>query len=60
MTERMLTLRQVAQTLNVSTRSVSRWIRAGQLEGVRTPGGHWRVPQSALEDMLRGTATPQS
>lgn len=39
---------EVAQELRCSTATVKRWLRTGQLEGVRLPGGDWRVPWSEV------------
>lgn len=35
---------EAAIELRASVHSVKRWLREGQLAGVRTPGGHWRIP----------------
>lgn len=39
---------EAAAELRVSVGCVKRWLRDGQLCGVRTPGGHWRVPLDEL------------
>jgi excisionase family DNA binding protein len=44
----LLTVGEAAQELRCSVASVKRWLRDGQIAGVRTPGGHWRVPISEL------------
>jgi excisionase family DNA binding protein len=53
-----LTAADVAETLGVSTRTVLRWIGAGELSAVRLPGGRLRVPQTALAAHLAAWATP--
>lgn len=40
---------EVAQELRVSVGTVKRWLRNGDLEGVRLPGGDWRIPWSEVE-----------
>jgi excisionase family DNA binding protein len=47
-----LTAADVASTLGVSTRTVLRWIDAGDLAAVRLPGGRLRVSQAALAEHL--------
>jgi excisionase family DNA binding protein len=39
---------EVAQELRVSVGTVKRWLRNG-FEGVRLPGGDWRIPWSEVE-----------
>jgi excisionase family DNA binding protein len=40
----------VAAHFQVDPATVRRWIRGGRIAGERTPGGHWRVKASALEE----------
>ena len=51
--ERLLKPAEVAKTLNVSHGAVNRWIRLGQIEYVRLPGGTYRIPQSEVDKLLR-------
>ena len=48
----MLTVSRVAAQLGVSSRQVRRWIRAGTLGAVITPGGHYRIRQDELDRLL--------
>lgn len=48
--DRKLTTNVVASRYGVQARTVREWIRRGQLRAERTPGGHFRVPESALID----------
>lgn len=45
---RLLTIAEVADFFAVSRASVSRWIAAGSIAAVKTPGGRTRIPESAL------------
>ena len=47
----LLTTREVAQRMGVSLRTVQLWADAGLLAAVRTPGGHRRIRQSAVETL---------
>jgi excisionase family DNA binding protein len=49
---RFLTSAQVAETVGVSPRTVSNWIRDGHLKAFRTPGGHGRVAEEDLRRFL--------
>ena len=39
---------EAAAELRTSAATVKRWLRSGELTGVRLPSGHWRVPLSEL------------
>ncbi len=54
---RYLTCAEVAETLSVSTRTVLRWIDAGDLPAVRLPGGRLRVSEQTLCSHLAGWST---
>jgi len=54
-TETYLTTGQVASRLQVSRKTVTYWCAAGLVPGAwKTPGprGSWRVPESAVKDIL--------
>ncbi|NYF78938.1 helix-turn-helix transcriptional regulator [Granulicella arctica] len=53
----LLKPREAAAALGVSYATVKQWILAGTLKTVRTPGGHHRIPQSALTPMLKSSPT---
>jgi transposase len=66
MTDRLLTAREVAGTLTVSTETVLRWTRLGKFEGVaiRLPSGQLRYRETRLDERIeewaateRGSAT---
>lgn len=53
----LLTPRQAAEKLGISYPALKHWILAGRIRTVKTPGGHHRIPVSALEEFLpTGTA----
>jgi excisionase family DNA binding protein len=57
--ERLLTTREVAIILRVSTETVLRWHRNGKLPfAIRLPGGELRFPEQRLYDWLAARATP--
>ena len=53
--ETLLTPREAAAEIGVSYAAVKQWILAGKLKSTKTPGGHHRVPQSALKPLLKST-----
>ena len=52
-----LTCAQVADEVGVSTRTVMRWVAAGDLPAVRLPGGRLRVAQADLAARLAAWST---
>ena len=53
MQDRMLTVQQVADRLQVAPESVRRWLRSGELGGVNLGGkGGWRVTETDLAGFL--------
>lgn len=57
MTGPLLTAREVAQLLGVSSETVLRWTRDGKLPGFRLPGGALRYRETELEGWLTERAT---
>ena len=55
--EVLLTPREAAAAIGVSYATVKQWILAGKLKSATTPGGHHRVPQSALKPLMKSTPT---
>ena len=53
--EALLTPREAAAEVGVSYATVKQWILAGKLKSTKTPGGHHRVPQSALAPLVSST-----
>lgn len=50
----LLTVAQAAALLNVSDRTVRRWIEAEKIPFLELPSGAYRIPQGALLASLRG------
>ncbi len=51
-----LTTSEVADRLRVSRATVTNWLQDGRLKGVQLPTGTWRIPESAVDDFIRGAA----
>jgi len=49
----LLKPREAAAALGVSYPTLKRWILDGTIKTIKTPGGHHRIPQSALTPMLK-------
>ena len=49
---KLLTPREAARMLGISYPTLKQWIYRGKLRSVRTPGGHHRIPLSALDRYL--------
>ncbi len=49
--EKLLTPEQVADTLQVSVKTIKNWLRSGKLRGIKT-GQLWRIEPEALEEYL--------
>jgi len=55
----ILTVRQIAEKLQVNTETVYRWLRKGKLTGYRA-NRLWRVGESDLEAFLNRKQEPAS
>jgi excisionase family DNA binding protein len=55
--ERLLTTREVGGRLGVSTETVLRWVRRGELPAFRLPSGALRFREADLEAWLAARAT---
>src|SRR6202789_3769923 len=53
----LLKPREAAAALGVSYATLKQWILAGTLKTIKTPGGHHRIPQKALEPLLKSKPT---
>ncbi len=48
----LLTPREAAAALGISFPTIKQWILRGKIRTIKTPGGHHRVPTSALDAYL--------
>jgi molybdopterin-binding protein len=46
--DHLFTPREAATAIGVSYATIKKWILAGTLKTIRTPGGHHRIPESSL------------
>lgn len=49
----LLKPREAATALGVSYPTLKQWILSGKLQTVKTPGGHHRIPESALKPLTQ-------
>jgi len=54
----LLTAREVADLLGMSTETVLRWVRQGRLPAFRLPGGAIRFREDEIDGWLAERATP--
>jgi molybdopterin-binding protein len=53
--ESLLRARDAAVQLQISYPTIKQWIYRRQLKAVKTPGGHYRIPQSEIDRLLYRT-----
>jgi excisionase family DNA binding protein len=51
--DELLTPAEVATMLRVTSKTVTRWAKAGKVSSVRTLGGHRRFHMREIEDLMR-------
>jgi molybdopterin-binding protein len=56
----LLTPRQAALRLGISYPTIKQWIYAGKLKTVKTPGGHYRIPEAELDQFLHKAKQPDT
>src|SRR5580698_1282656 len=56
----MLTPRETALRLGISYPTVKQWLYQGKLKAVKTPGGHYRIPESDLDGLLHTVKQPET
>jgi excisionase family DNA binding protein len=49
----LLTAAEVAEEFRVDRRTVVRWAKDGKIDFIRTIGGHFRFPISAVEKLRK-------
>ncbi len=50
--ELTMSVREIAETANVNSETVRKWLRDGKLRGARHEGRQWVIPRSALNDIV--------
>ena len=55
-TDILLKPQEAAAALGVSYPTLKQWILAGKLRTIKTPGGHHRIPESALKPLMKSRA----
>ena len=58
----LLTPRAAALRLGISYPTIKQWIYRGRIKTVKTPGGHYRIPEAELDGFLhnaRRSETPR-
>ncbi len=51
-TQTLLKPYEIAEKLGVHKLTVTGWARKGQVKSIRTPGGHYLIPQSEADRLL--------
>jgi molybdopterin-binding protein len=57
MAEKLLTPREAASRLGISYPTIKQWLYRDRLKGMRTPGGHYRIPESEVQAILRSSSS---
>ena len=56
----LLTPREAALRLGISYPTVKQWLYHGKIKAVKTPGGHYRIPESELDSLLHKAKSPET
>ncbi|HEX3436473.1 MAG TPA: helix-turn-helix transcriptional regulator, partial [Pseudacidobacterium sp.] len=56
----LLTPRETALRLGISYPTVKQWLYQGKLKAVKTPGGHYRIPEAELDGLLHRVKQPET
>lgn len=60
MSERLWRPGEVAALMRVDPKTITRWVHEGRLPAIRTPGGRYRIPDSAVRDLFTPERGDQS
>jgi molybdopterin-binding protein len=55
-----LTPREAALRLGISYPAIKQWIYRGKLKAIKTPGGHYRIPEAELDALLYKAKRPET
>ena len=56
----MLSPREAALRLGISYPTIKQWLYRGKLKAVKTPGGHFRIPEAELDEYLHKAKRPET
>jgi molybdopterin-binding protein len=56
----LLSPREAALRLGISYPTVKQWLYRGKLKAAKTPGGHYRIPESELDAFLHQAKQPET
>jgi molybdopterin-binding protein len=56
----LLSPREAAQRLGISYPTIKQWLYRGKLKSIKTPGGHYRIPESELDGLLHQAKRPET
>jgi molybdopterin-binding protein len=56
----LLTPREAALRLGISYPAIKQWIYRGKIKTAKTPGGHYRIPESELDALLDKARRPET
>jgi excisionase family DNA binding protein len=56
-TDRLLTAREIAERVGVSSETVLRWVRRGEIPAIKLPGGAIRFSAGEFEAWLKARET---
>lgn len=56
----LITPREAAMRLGISYAAIKQWLYRGKLKAVKTPGGHYRIPESELDALLFKAKRPET
>lgn len=56
----LLTPREAALRLGISYPTVKQWLYHGKIKSVKTPGGHYRIPEAELDSLLHKAKRPET
>ncbi|MBW4028541.1 helix-turn-helix transcriptional regulator [Acidipila rosea] len=56
----MLTPREAALRLGIAYPTIKQWLYRGKIKAVKTPGGHYRIPEAELDALLSKAKRPDT
>ena len=56
----LLSPREAALRLGISYPTMKQWLYRGKIKAAKTPGGHYRIPESELDALLHTAKSPDT